>query len=206
MGSLRMTSDIIVGVCPKCGPTPMDRLTSGLWDGWSGPDLLPASGVCYTGRCRRCGSILETLLAGDEEPNSAPWSPVDEDRLEAIEWVIGGQVSTPHRSGPPRSGPWLSGEPARWAYIGAIAGPALAALSLLTRIGPRGLLWLEGKGGSTIQTPLGRIISAIILVVGTLAGALLGFALEARYRSEALGAEPKSDARPGHLWDRDLDG
>jgi hypothetical protein len=82
----------------------------------------------------------------------------------------------------------LSGELARWAYIGAIAGPVLAALSLFTRIGARGLLWLEGKGGSTIQTPLGWIISAIILMVGTLAGALLGFALEARYQSEAPGA------------------
>ena len=95
-GSLRMTFDIIDGVCPNCGLTRMDLLGSGLWDGWSGPDLLPASGVCYTGRCQKCGAILETLLADDEEPNSAQWSPVDEDHLEAIEWVIGGQLGSSH--------------------------------------------------------------------------------------------------------------
>ena len=91
-----MTFDIIDGVCPNCGLTRMDLLGSGLWDGWSGPDLLPASGVCYTGRCQKCGAILETLLAGDEEPNSAPWSPVDEDKLQAIEWVLGGRLGSPH--------------------------------------------------------------------------------------------------------------
>ena len=42
------------------------------------------------------GAILETLLVGDDEPNSAPWSPVDEDRLEAIERVIGGQLGSSH--------------------------------------------------------------------------------------------------------------
>ncbi len=105
-----------------------------------------------------------------------------------------------------RSEPWLSGKPASWGHVGAMAGPVLVALSLFTRIGPRGLLWLQGKGGSTIQTPLGRFICGIILVVGTFAGALLGFALEARYRPEAPGAEPKGDAPREHLWDRELDG
>jgi hypothetical protein len=95
-GSLRMTFDIIDGVCPNCGPTRMDLLTSGLWDGWSGPDLVPASGVCYTGRCQGCGAILGILLAGDEEPNSAPWSPVDGDHLEAIEWALGEQLGSSH--------------------------------------------------------------------------------------------------------------
>jgi hypothetical protein len=74
-----MTFDIIDGTCPNCGPTRMDLLASGLWDGWSGPELFPASGVCYTGRCQKCGTILETLLVSDEESKSAEWSPVDED-------------------------------------------------------------------------------------------------------------------------------
>jgi hypothetical protein len=90
-----MTFESIDGICLNCGTTRMDLLTSGLWDGWS-VHLLPASGVCYAGRCERWGAILETLLVGDEEPNSAPWSPVDEDRLEAIEWVIGGQLGSSH--------------------------------------------------------------------------------------------------------------
>ncbi len=35
------------------------------------------------------------MLAGDEEPNSAPWSPVDEDYLEALERMLGGQLGSP---------------------------------------------------------------------------------------------------------------
>jgi hypothetical protein len=91
-----MTFDTIDGICPACGPTRMDLLTSGLWDGWSGPELLPASGVCYTGRCQRCRAILETLLVGDEEPSSVEWDPVDDERLEAIEWVLSGRKGWPN--------------------------------------------------------------------------------------------------------------
>jgi hypothetical protein len=53
-----MTFERIDGICPNCGATRVDLLTSGLWDGWSGPELLPASGVCYTGRCERWGRFL----------------------------------------------------------------------------------------------------------------------------------------------------
>ena len=109
-------------------------------------------------------------------------------------------------SSPERSEPSLLRRPATWGEVGTMAGPLLAAVSLLIRIGPKGLLWLEGKGGSTIQTPLGMIISAIILAVGTVAGALLGFVLEARYQPEVPGSKPKSEARPEHMWDRELDG
>jgi hypothetical protein len=95
-GASRMASDFIDGICPNCGLTRMELLTSGLWDGWSGPELLPASGVCHTGRCPRSKAVLETMLVGDEESGSAEWSPVDEDRLEAIEWVLAGRKGWLH--------------------------------------------------------------------------------------------------------------
>jgi hypothetical protein len=47
--------------------------------------------VCYTGRCQRCGTILEVLLVGDEESSSVMWAPVDEDRMEGIEWALSGR-------------------------------------------------------------------------------------------------------------------
>ena len=90
-----MTLDNIDGVCPNCGPTCMDLISSGLWDGWSGPELLPASGVCYTGRCQRCGAILEILLVGDEEASSVKWAPVDDEHLELVEWVLSGREGWP---------------------------------------------------------------------------------------------------------------
>ena len=100
-----MTFDIIEGACPNCGTVRMDLLTSGLWNGSSGPELLPVLGVCYTGRCQRCGAILETLLAGDEAPSSAPWFPVDEDHLEALERMLGGQLGSPqHNTDSPNPG------------------------------------------------------------------------------------------------------
>jgi hypothetical protein len=87
--------DTIDGICPDCGLTRMDLLGSGLWDGWSGPELLPASGVCYTGRCQRCGAILETLLEGDEEPNSVIWAAVDDQQRERMEWMLSGREGWP---------------------------------------------------------------------------------------------------------------
>ena len=90
-----MTFDTIDGICPNCGPGAFDLLASGLWDGWSESEALPDHGVCYTGRCRRCGSILETLLAGDEAADAVEWSPVPADRLETIEWVISGRPGWP---------------------------------------------------------------------------------------------------------------
>ena len=130
-----MTFDSIDGVCPNCGTTRMDLLTSGLWDGWSGPDLLPASSVRYTGRCQRCGAILETLLAGDEEPNSAPWSPVDVDHLEAIEWVLGGRPVSPREPHyrPERT---VAAWTLRYMLVGAVVGLVLPLFVLPSTIPP----------------------------------------------------------------------
>ena len=95
---------------------------------------------------------------------------------------------------------------ASWAFVGALAGPVLGILFSFTRIGPLGFLWFEGKGGETIQTPVGRLIESVIWIVGSLVGTLFALAVEARYRPEARIAKPKSDPPQEHLWDRELDG
>ena len=95
IGAYCVTFDTIDGICPDCGLTRMDLLGSGLWDGWSGPEDLPASGRCYTGRCQRCGAILETLLVGDEEPDSVKWAAVDDEHRERIEWMLSGREGWP---------------------------------------------------------------------------------------------------------------
>ena len=106
----------------------------------------------------------------------------------------------------PRSESSLSEKPASYAFVGSLTGPVLGLLFTFARIGPAGLIWWQGKGGETILTPLGRIIVSIIIVVGAFAGALCGWAFDARYRPEIAAAKPKSDAPQEHLWDRELDG
>ena len=105
-----------------------------------------------------------------------------------------------------RSEPSPSGKPASWAFVGTMAGPVLGFLFTLTRIGPPGHIWWEGKGGETIPTPLGRIICSIIIVAGAFAGALCGLAWEARYRPQGPVAKPKMGVSREHLWDHELDG
>jgi hypothetical protein len=106
---------------------------------------------------------------------------------------------------------WLStssrtaGRPSS-AFIGALAGPILAVLFSFIRIGPPGFIWWEGKGGETIQTPLGRIILSIIFVSGAYAGCLCGWALDTWYRPRIATAKRGSDAGQGRLWDREIDG
>jgi hypothetical protein len=99
-----------------------------------------------------------------------------------------------------------SGKRPSWAFVGALAGPVLGILFSFSRIGPSGLVWFEGKGGGTIQTPLGQIIESIVFVVGSWVGVLFALALEAKYRPDARAARPKSDAPKEDLWDRELDG
>lgn len=114
------------------------------------------------------------------------------------------------RGGPninaPRSKPSLSGKPATYACVGALAGPVLGLLFTFARIGPAGLIWWQGKGGETILTPLGRIFCSIIFAMGALAGALCGLAWQARHRPRRRAAKLESDAPEEHLWDRELDG
>jgi hypothetical protein len=95
---------------------------------------------------------------------------------------------------------------ASWAFVGALVGPILGILFSFTRIGPPGFLWFEGKGGETIQTPLGRLIESVIWIVGSWVGALFALAVEARSRPEARIAKPQSDPPQEHLWDCELDG
>ena len=107
---------------------------------------------------------------------------------------------------PSLSKPSPSRKLASWAFVGALAGPVLGILFSFTRIGPPGFLWFEGKGGETIQTPLGRLIESVIWIVGSWVGALLALAVEGMYRPEARIAKPTSDPPQEHLWDRELDG
>ena len=86
-----------------------------------------------------------------------------------------------------------------WAFVGALLGPALGILFSFSRIGPPGLIWWQGKGGETIQTPLGRGILSVTVVVGAFASAFLALVLEARYRHEARAVKPKGDA-PQVKW------
>ena len=60
-----------------------------------------------------------------------------------------------------------------------MGGPFLGLLFWTARIGPSGLLWFEGKGGETIQTPLGRTVVAVLFAAGAVVGALLGWAFDA---------------------------
>ena len=74
----------------------INGLSSTLWTGSSVLEFVPVSGPCYTGRCNGYRAILETVLVSDGEPNSAPWSPVDEDHLEALERMLAGPLDSPH--------------------------------------------------------------------------------------------------------------
>jgi hypothetical protein len=97
-----------------------------------------------------------------------------------------------------------SGERASSAFLGALAGPALALMFIWARIGPAGLIWWQGKGGETILTPWGRMICCILFAIGGIGGALCGWASDARCRFR-LTAKLKTDAPKEHLWDRELD-
>ena len=95
---------------------------------------------------------------------------------------------------------------ASYAFVGSLAGPAVGLLFTFARIGPAGIIWWQGKGGETILTPTGRIIVCIVIVAGAFAGALCGWAFDARYRPDIAAVKPKRHAPQAHLWDRDLDG
>jgi hypothetical protein len=96
-------------------------------------------------------------------------------------------------------------EPERYGIIGMLAGPLLGLLFTYARVGPAGLIWLQGKGGETFLTTTGKIIVSIIVVVGAFAGGLCGVALGARGRTEVPATKPRSEAQREHLWDRELD-
>ena len=119
-------------------------------------------------------------------------------------------MNTRKKSSALRSKLSLSRGPESYAFIlGLLAGLVPALLFILVfifaRIGPRGFLWWEGKGGETIPTPLARIIAIAIFAVGAFGGAICAFVLEVRWRPETLAARPKSEAQREHLWDRELD-
>jgi hypothetical protein len=60
-------------------------------------------------------------------------------------------------------------------------GPLLGVLySQAVRFSSQGLLWWEGKGGSTVLTPLGRTIFVVLLMTGMIVGAVCGNAIDAR--------------------------
>jgi hypothetical protein len=86
-----------------------------------------------------------------------------------------------------------------------LAGPLLGLLFTYARVGPAGLIWLQGKGDETFLTTLGKIIVSVIVVVGAFAGGLCELALEARWRSQAPAVKRKCEAQQDHLWDRELD-
>jgi hypothetical protein len=67
-------------------------------------------------------------------------------------------MNTRKKSSALRSKPSLSRGPESYAFIvGLLAGLVPALLFILVfifaRIGPRGFLWWEGKGGETVPTP-----------------------------------------------------
>ena len=99
----------------------------------------------------------------------------------------------------------LTGERVSSAFVGAMAGPVLGILFSFTRIGPAGLIWLEGKGGP-ILTPVGRTIGVIIVIAGAIAGSLCGMAFDVWCRPGIAAARLKSSAPQEQLWDRQLDG
>lgn len=105
----------------------------------------------------------------------------------------------------PRSTPSTTQRPTSRAFVGTLAGPLLAFLLMFTRIGPPGFLWSEGKDGP-IETPLGRTIIWIILIVGAIAGSLCGIAFDAWGRPTITAAKLKRVAPQEHLWDHELDG
>jgi hypothetical protein len=98
------------------------------------------------------------------------------------------------------------GEQESYGLIGMLAGPLLGLLFTYARIGPSGLIWLQGKGGETFLTTPAKIIVTIIVLIGAFAGGLCGLALVATYRPEARAPKPKSETPQEHLWDRQLDG
>lgn len=71
----------------------------------------------------------------------------------------------------------------RWAFVGPMMGPLAAILFSVARVGPRGLLWFEGKGGETVLTPKGRIVVVVVTIAVAFAGALCGIVLDVRCRN-----------------------